>query len=246
MIQFLAVRHMGEPHGREKRMAKSKEGLRKRAFGLRRQGATYAIMSKALKIPYSTAKRLGKLYDEKYGAPKVLVRQLDHLDEDSGVAKARASPSLTSDMAIAGPGVEELRKQAFELREKGCTYALIEKKLGIHYRQAKQFGKEYDALHGRPTSIIRNLAEETLGTGPISIPVRDLRNDSARILRQVETGRRFLITVSGHEVAELVPVVSRSVFVPRSIIERIIREAPLDHGFAGDIEAAAGQRVDEL
>jgi hypothetical protein len=55
-----------------------------------------------------------------------------------------------------------------------------------------------------------------------------------------------LITVSGREVAELAPVASKSVFVPRSVIESIIREAPVDRDFAGDIEATLGERVDAV
>lgn len=65
-------------------------------------------------------------------------------------------------------------------------------------------------------------------------------------MRQVEAGRRFRITVSGHEVAELTPVASKSVFVSSSVVESIIRETPLDRGFKADLKAAIGQRVDEL
>lgn len=134
----------------------------------------------------------------------------------------------------------------FDLRKKGLTYALIEKQLGIPYLQAKELGKAYDAAHGRPSHIVRTLSGETLPTGLTSIPVRDLRNDTARILSQVEKGRRFLVTVSGHGVAELGPVASRPYFVPRSVVESILREAPLDRAFLSDIHGAIGQRVDEI
>ena len=144
------------------------------------------------------------------------------------------------------PRRDHLRERAFQLREKGYTYALIEKTLAIPYLQAKELGREYDVRHGRPRRIIRTLAGEILGTGPTSIPVRDLRNDTGRILRQVEKGRSFLITVSGHEVAELRPAASRSVFVPSLVVENIIREAPLDRAFAAEIKAALNQRVNEL
>lgn len=40
---------------------------------------------------------------------------------------------------------------------------------------------------------------------PTSIPQRELRNDSARILREVQEGREFVITVRGRPVARLVP-----------------------------------------
>src|ERR1700720_1241954 len=102
-----------------------------------------------------------------------------------------------------------IRRRAFQLREKGFTYALIEKQLGIPYAEAKQLGHDYNARHGKPRKIVRTVAPDSMGSGPIRIPVRELRNDSAGILRQVEAGRSFLITVSGREVAELGPVASR-------------------------------------
>jgi len=140
----------------------------------------------------------------------------------------------------------DIKRRAFQLREKGFTYALIEKQLGIPYAEAKQLGHEYDARHGRPRKVVRTLAPDSSGSGPIRIPVRDLRNDSAGILRQVEAGRRFLITVSGREVAELGPVPSRSYFASKSALEAIIREAPLDDQFMRDVHDALDDRIDEL
>jgi prevent-host-death family protein len=139
-----------------------------------------------------------------------------------------------------------IKRRAFQLREKGFTYALIEKQLGIPYAEAKQLGHEYDSKHGKPTKIVRTLATDSSGSGPIRIPVRELRNDSAGILRQVEAGRSFLITVAGREIAALGPLAARSTFVPRSVVEGIIREASLDDRFGDDVEAVLGDRVDEL
>jgi prevent-host-death family protein len=146
-------------------------------------------------------------------------------------------------------GVEKsasgIKRRAFQLREKGFTYALIEKELGIPYAEAKQLGHEYDARHGKPRKVVRTLPPDSTGTGPIRIPVRELRNDSAGILRQVEAGRSFLITVSGREVAELGPVPSRSRFASKSAVEAIIREAPLDDQFMRDVHDAFDDRIDE-
>ena len=139
-----------------------------------------------------------------------------------------------------------IRRRAFQLREKGFTYALIEKQLGIPYAEAKELGHEYDARHGKPRKVVRTVAPESPGSGPIRIPVRDLRNDSAGILRQVEAGRTFLITVAGREVAELGPAPSRSRFGSRSALEAIIREAPLDDQFMRDLNDVVGERIDEL
>ncbi len=40
---------------------------------------------------------------------------------------------------------------------------------------------------------------------PTSIPQRELRNDSSRILREVQEGKEFVITVRGKPVARIVP-----------------------------------------
>ena len=139
-----------------------------------------------------------------------------------------------------------IKRRAFQLREKGFTYALIEKQLGIPYAEAKQLGHEYDARHGRPRKIVRTLAPDSTGPGPIRIPVRELRNDSAGILRQVEAGRSFRITVAGRDVAELGPVAARGRFASKSALEAILREAPLDDQFMRDINDVLGERIDEL
>lgn len=139
-----------------------------------------------------------------------------------------------------------IKRRAFQLREKGFTYALIEKQLGISYAEAKQLGHEYDARHGKPRKVVRTVAPESTGSGPITIPVRELRNDSAGILRQVEAGRTFLITVAGREVAALGPVPARGRFSSKSALEAILREAPLDEQFSHDVRDAFDDRIDEL
>jgi len=139
-----------------------------------------------------------------------------------------------------------IRQRAFQLREKGFTYALIEKKLGIPYAEAKLLGHEYDIQHGKPRKIVRRQPNETSASGSIKIPVRDLRNDVAGILRQVEAGRRFVITVAGREVAELGPLGSRPTFAARPVVERLLSEAPLDDQFSDDVRAALSQRVDQI
>lgn len=52
-----------------------------------------------------------------------------------------------------------------------------------------------------------------------TVPQRELRNNTAALLRRVEAGERLTITVHGHPVAELGPVGSRRrTFVPREEI----------------------------
>jgi antitoxin (DNA-binding transcriptional repressor) of toxin-antitoxin stability system len=78
------------------------------------------------------------------------------------------------------------------------------------------------------------------------IPQRELRNHISRILREVELGARFRVTVGGRLVAELVPVSTRRTWVPWSDVERIREGAPLDPAFVSDADELLGQTIDEL
>ena len=78
------------------------------------------------------------------------------------------------------------------------------------------------------------------------IPQRELRNHISKILQEVASGARLRVTVGGRPVAELVPVREGQRFVPRSSLERLLREAPLDAGFAEDVDAVTGATIDEL
>ncbi len=80
-----------------------------------------------------------------------------------------------------------------------------------------------------------------------TIPQRELRNQIARVLRQVEAGERLRVTVDGRPVADLVPISeARRTFVPREEVARILAEASLDPAFADDIAAATGATIEEL
>lgn len=46
------------------------------------------------------------------------------------------------------------------------------------------------------------------------LPQRELRNNTADLLRRVERGERLRITVHGHPIADLVPVERPARFVP--------------------------------
>ena len=165
--------------------------------------------------------------------------------------KAAVKASDNEASVVPAPDEGELVRYVHGKRAQGWTFALIcrEGRAGdkphFPYEVVHRIGKGYDAQHGRPTAIIRRLPTEH-PSGAKTIPARQLRNESAEILREVQAGQRFLVTISGQEVAELTPLASRSLFVPRSVVESLIREVPLDRGFAGDVDAALGQRVDEL
>jgi prevent-host-death family protein len=80
-----------------------------------------------------------------------------------------------------------------------------------------------------------------------TIPQRELRNQIARVLREVEAGETLRITVDGRPVADLVPIrESRRTFVPREDVVSLLERAPLDPGFASDLDEATGATIDEL
>lgn len=78
------------------------------------------------------------------------------------------------------------------------------------------------------------------------IPQRELRNNVAAVLREVEAGESLRVTVRGRPVADIVPVAKRPQGLSPDQVARIVAEAPLDPGFADDLDMAAGARIDEL
>ena len=78
------------------------------------------------------------------------------------------------------------------------------------------------------------------------ISQRELRNDSAAVLREVQSGRRLTVTRNGVPVAELRPVAAGR-FVPRAVIAAAIHLGPaIDReAFRADLDAIVDQAIDE-
>ena len=78
-----------------------------------------------------------------------------------------------------------------------------------------------------------------------TITQRDLRNDSAAILREVQSGEHLIVTRNGTPVAELRPVSPRR-FVARGAIAEAARTSPpIDAAkFRADVDALVDQSVD--
>ena len=74
------------------------------------------------------------------------------------------------------------------------------------------------------------------------VSARDLRNNTAAVLRRVESGERLRVTVSRRPVAELTPL-GRPVWVSGAAMERVLREAPLDRGLLSDLAALREQTI---
>jgi prevent-host-death family protein len=78
------------------------------------------------------------------------------------------------------------------------------------------------------------------------ITQRELRNQSAAVLREVEAGRTFVLTRNGTPVAELRPIQPRR-FVPRAMIADARARAPrIDaRQFRADLDSVIDQSIDD-
>jgi len=78
------------------------------------------------------------------------------------------------------------------------------------------------------------------------ISVRELRNETARVVAAVQDGERLELTVNRRPVAEIVPHRGeRSPWVPSAVLRRIRTEAPLDPAFGGELAFARDSYVEE-
>jgi len=78
-----------------------------------------------------------------------------------------------------------------------------------------------------------------------TITQREMRNDSAAVLREVQAGQVIVVTRNGVPVAEMRPIEPRR-FVPRGVIADAGLRAPrIDAGrFRSDTDAVVDQSVD--
>jgi antitoxin (DNA-binding transcriptional repressor) of toxin-antitoxin stability system len=74
------------------------------------------------------------------------------------------------------------------------------------------------------------------------ISQRELRNDSGRIMRDLDGGASFIVTRNGVPIGELTPM-RRHRFIRAEAAAELFRAAPpIDMGrFRADIDAVAGQ-----
>jgi prevent-host-death family protein len=77
------------------------------------------------------------------------------------------------------------------------------------------------------------------------ITQRELRNDSAAVLREVQAGQTLIVTRNGVPVAELRPIPPRR-FVPRAAIADAARRAPRVDArrLRADLDAEVDQSID--
>jgi len=79
------------------------------------------------------------------------------------------------------------------------------------------------------------------------IAARELRNNTADLLRRVEAGDEIVITTRGKPVAALVPLSpERRRWLPRAELVRRLAVAQADAGLRDDLARLAGETTDDL
>ena len=75
---------------------------------------------------------------------------------------------------------------------------------------------------------------------------RELRNQSAAVLREVEAGETIVVTRNGTPVAELRPIRARRFVLRATISEAAARAPRIDaKRFRADLDAVIDQRLDD-
>jgi prevent-host-death family protein len=81
----------------------------------------------------------------------------------------------------------------------------------------------------------------------VEVATRELRNDTAGVLRRVEAGETVIITVRGKPVAELIPHRrDEPRWMPREELIELLKTHSADPGLRDDLERIAGDTTDDL
>lgn len=80
----------------------------------------------------------------------------------------------------------------------------------------------------------------------VEVASRELRNDTAGLLRRVEEGERIVITRRGKPVADLIPHEEESRWLGPAEVKEIIAKFSTDPGLRADLERLAGDTTDDL
>ena len=76
---------------------------------------------------------------------------------------------------------------------------------------------------------------------------RELRNNTAELLRRIEAGDEIMITTRGKPIAALVPLTeSRRRWLPRAELARRLAIAQADPGLRADLARLVGETTDDL
>jgi prevent-host-death family protein len=80
----------------------------------------------------------------------------------------------------------------------------------------------------------------------VEVAMRELRNDTAGVLRRVEAGESIVITKRGKPVAEVVPHRLREPrWMPRDELVELLKTHSADPGLRDDLKRIAGETIAE-
>jgi prevent-host-death family protein len=80
----------------------------------------------------------------------------------------------------------------------------------------------------------------------MEVGVRELRNQTAQVIEAVRAGERVVLTVRGEAVADIVPHGQRTRWLPGDRLRRELEGRAADAELTQELDALAGQRLDEL
>lgn len=80
----------------------------------------------------------------------------------------------------------------------------------------------------------------------MDIGVRDLRNQTGRVIDAVRAGERVTLTVHGEPVADIVPHGRRARWLSGPDLRRQLGERSADSALRQELEESMGQTLDEL
>lgn len=79
------------------------------------------------------------------------------------------------------------------------------------------------------------------------VSVRELRNHTANVIAAVEAGERVVLTSNGRPIADVVPHVDRSRWVPGDLVlQALIEGAAADRELQPDLDAVLGGTTDDI
>jgi prevent-host-death family protein len=90
------------------------------------------------------------------------------------------------------------------------------------------------------------LSDECATLSHMKIGVRELRNQTSRVIDAVRAGERVVLTVHGQAVADIVPHGHRTRWLPGDHLRRELLERAADPALRDDLDSLAGQTLDEL
>lgn len=78
------------------------------------------------------------------------------------------------------------------------------------------------------------------------VGIRELRNETARVIDAVRAGERVTLTARGEPIADIVPHGTRTRWLSGPQLHAQLADRAADPGLRRDLDELAGQTLDEL